>query len=181
MAQLGVEFTVQAADIDETLMDNERPERAVSRLASAKAERIAMAPSSDSNIILGADTIVVKGEEILGKPHDADDARRMLGLLSGTQHTVLSAIAFASHCDGSLEVDASVVTTTVHFRVLSGEETEAYIATQEPFDKAGAYGIQGLAAAFVTRIEGSYSNVVGLPLAETWAKLVSLGVKTALS
>ena len=169
------------ADIDETLRNNERPEQAVARLASAKAERIAMAQSSDANIVLGADTMVVQGAEILGKPHDAADARRMLGLLSGTQHTVLSAIAFASLRDGVINVDASVVATTVHFRLLSSQETDAYIATEEPFDKAGAYGVQGVAAAFVTRIDGSYSNVVGLPLAETWAKLASLGVKTALS
>lgn len=169
------------ANIDENLIDDEQPEQAVSRLASAKARHIAETKSLPSSIVLGADTIVVKDDAILGKPRDANQAAEMLSALSGGAHSVLSAIAFASWNDGVINVDASVVSTTVHFRVLSRGEIEAYIATGEPFDKAGGYGIQGFAAAFVTRIEGSYSNVVGLPLAETCTKLISLGVKTALS
>ncbi len=151
-------------DIDETPLAGERAKDYVIRLAREKAEAVAIDPD---RIVLGADTTVVVGDEILGKPSDAGDAARMLRLLSGRAHEVITGICLRD-CRGCI-VDAA--TTRVWFSPLSGTEIEAYVSSGEPMDKAGAYGIQGLASKLITRIEGCYFNVMGLPISMVYAHL----------
>ena len=122
-------------------------------------------------VVIGADTTVAAGGELLGKPRDADDAARMLRLLSGRGHEVTTGIAVLTR-DGTL---TATETTQVFFSGMSGDDIAAYIATGEPMDKAGAYAIQGIAAQWIPRIEGDYSNVVGLPLAQLASLLKQLG------
>jgi septum formation protein len=154
----GFEFTVRAADIDETPLDGEDPYCYVVRIAAAKA--FAVRARKDETV-LAADTTVVLGKEIMGKPEDAADAARMLRALAGQRHDVITAICLR-RTDGIVETD--IATTSVWFAPLSETEIADYVASGEPMDKAGAYGIQGLASKFVDRIEGSYTNVVGLPI-----------------
>ena len=135
----------------------------------------AVATTFPDAVVIGADTIVVVEQEILGKPMDADDAIRMLRLLSGRRHEVASAVAVQRASQGLRLVDSAV--TAVWFRELSEAEIAAYVATGEPLDKAGAYGIQGRAALFVDRLEGDYFTVVGLPLARLAALLERAGVR----
>jgi septum formation protein len=149
----GISFRVQVADVDEMPLPNENPVDYVRRLARAKASAV------PGELVLGADTAVVIDGEILGKPTDPSDAIRMLKLLSGRQHEVITGICLK----GAKELEAQDI-TIVYFEVLSEEEILDYVATGEPMDKAGAYAIQGRASRFVKRIEGSYSNVVGLPI-----------------
>lgn len=150
------------ADVDEVMDVEDTPDGYARRVAQLKAEAVmAQAPGRP---ILGADTIVLVDNQILGKPADADDARRMLRLLSGREHTVLTAVCLVNPAAESRRVQTSVERTTVEFAPLSEDEIEWYISSGEPTDKAGAYAIQGLASRFVTRITGSYSNVVGLPV-----------------
>lgn len=165
LTQIGVIFTVDPANIDETILVDERPEAYVERMAREKA--LAVAQRYPHEAVLGSDTTVVCAGEILVKPDGADDAVRMLTALSGRSHQVLTAVAVVK--DG--EARSLVVSTDVHFRELTSAEIEAYVATGEPLDKAGAYGIQGFGAILVADIKGSYSNVVGLPLTETAALL----------
>ena len=179
LEQIGVAFTVIPANVDEARRDDESAESYVARLAKTKARAVANT-APENTAILGADTVVVKNGEILLKPRDDADARHMLSTLSGAPHEVLTSVALAladdeSHCE------TIVVKTSVRFRELSAREIARYVAGGEPQDKAGAYGIQGVAGAFVESITGSYSNVVGLPLAETYRLLVENGVETALS
>ena len=141
-------------------------------LAESKASAVAV--SSPDAIVIGADTIVVGHDVILGKPTDAEDAGRMLRLLSGRRHHVVSAVAVQHSARGVRLADS--VVTAVWFRPLREREITAYIATGEPLDKAGAYGIQGRAALFVDRIEGDYFNVVGLPLIRLAALLEQAGI-----
>ena len=150
----GIEFEVIAADIDERVLAGESPEAYVRRLAEEKAK--AVAPRAGGRPVLAADTVVVIDGAILGKPADAADARRMLQLLSGRSHAVLTAV-----CLNSV---SRVEITAVEFDRLSPDEIDWYVASGEPMDKAGAYAIQGLASRFVISITGSYSNVVGLPV-----------------
>lgn len=168
---LGVEFEVHPADVDESLLSGESAEESVCRLARIKAE--AIAANFPGRIILAADTIVVYRDEILGKPVDEADARNMLRKLSGNTHQVYSAYAIIAP-DFKKNV---AVKTDVSFVELSNEEIDWYVKTGEPMDKAGAYGIQGKAAGFVESISGSYTNVVGMPLAEVLRDLKSLGVR----
>lgn len=156
LRQLGVRFEVRAAHVDETPRPNEPPVAYVERLAREKA----LAVARPDEIIIGADTTVVLDGEILGKPEDEDDARRMLRNLSGRTHAVLSGVALVS--DG--RIDAAVETTTVTMTELDDRSIEWYLATGEPFDKAGAYALQGAGGVFVTSVTGSVSNVIGLPL-----------------
>ena len=158
LAQLGVEFEIIAADIDETPYPNEVPLRYVERLARQKAE--AVAQGRPRSAVIAADTTVEVDGEILAKPEDADDARRMLELLSGRAHLVHTGVAIAR--DAPLVHGVS--TTLVRFVVLSGADIDWYLSTGEPFDKAGAYALQGAGGVFVEHITGSVSNVVGLPL-----------------
>lgn len=155
-------FMVRPADIDESPLKGESPAAYVLRLASEKA-RVVAGQYETPGLVLGADTIVVCGQEILGKPSVKMPASTMLGKLSGRTHQVMTAIALCKEhaCHTRL------VTTEVTFRFLSNEDISWYIDTGEPDDKAGAYGIQGLGGRFVERIDGSYSSVVGLPMVET--------------
>lgn len=165
----GLSFEVEVPDVDETVAPGESPADAVCRLARDKALRVA-ARHPDA-AVLAADTTVVLDGVQLEKPRDAADARRMLRALSGRSHEVLTGFAIAR----GDEVHVACCVTEVSFRPLREEEIEAYIATGDPMDKAGAYGIQSGAAHMVRAIRGSYTNVVGLPLAEVMEVLWSLG------
>lgn len=155
----GISFEVLAADIDETPHGNESPAAYVERLAIEKARAVyAWRPAAR---VLGADTTVTIDGEILGKPVDEADARRMLRLLSGRVHDVHTGVALVS----AAGVRSAVDTTRVWFRSMTDDDISWYVTTGEPVDRAGAYAIQGFASRFIPRIEGSYSNVVGLPVA----------------
>ena len=164
----GFQFDVQPAHVDESIHVNETPEQYVRRVADAKAR--AVLHDAGNRIVLAADTTVVADDHILGKPLDAADASRMLGLLSGRRHEVLTAVTLAR----GGRVLTRVALTEVDFAPLSHDEIAWYIASGEPFDKAGAYAVQGLASRFVVRIEGSHSNVVGLPVALVYTMLREL-------
>jgi septum formation protein len=171
---IGIKYISQAMDIDETVKEDEAPADYVLRLAREKA--LAGLNQFSDKVVLAADTTVVIDGKILGKPENEQDAAQMLRALSGSRHQVLTAIACARREHDAVQVEADVVVTDVCFASLSEQQIEAYIRTGEPMDKAGAYGIQGKAALFVERIEGSYSNVVGLPLAETGKLLERFGI-----
>jgi septum formation protein len=156
----GIRFEVVAADVDERQHSGEEAEAYVRRLATAKATHVAAAHRGRT--VLGADTTVVVDGEVLGKPHDAAEAVSMLGRLSGRSHQVLTGVCLIGP-DG--RTDTAVASTTVEFRPLTAAEIETYVASGEPMDKAGAYAIQGGAGRFVTRVDGDYDNVVGLPVA----------------
>jgi len=173
LEQLGVEHRVLEVSADEARREGEDPGEYVRRLAAAKAQAGAAAIAEDARApVLGADTAVLLGDEILGKPRDAAHARELLARLSGRSHSVLSAVALLA--DEDIRVRTSE--TRVWFRPISEGECEAYCATGEPLDKAGGYALQGRAAAFVSRIDGSYSGVVGLPLYETAELLTEVGI-----
>lgn len=177
LQQIGVVHRCEPADIDESQRDGEKPEDYVQRMAREKAALIAGLHAAEPVAVLAADTSVVIDEDVLGKPGDHFDGLGMLARLSGRSHRVLTAICL---CRAGGESETQLVETRVTFASLSRELCEAYLATDEPWDKAGGYGIQGLAGAFVTSIEGSYSNVVGLPLAETWGMISGLGIANVL-
>jgi septum formation protein len=160
----GIPFVVRAADVPEERRPGESAADYVRRLAQEKAFAV---PMTAGEVILGADTVVVVDGLVLEKPRDASDAMRMLGLLSGREHEVIT--GFCLRSDTRKIVD--VATTRVRFVPLTREEMEAYVASGEPMDKAGAYAIQGLASKFIDRVEGSYSNVVGLPVALVYRRL----------
>lgn len=165
LSQIGVEYWISAADIDETPAPQEPPYDYVKRMAFEKALALV---SSTEDVVLGADTCVVIDQDILGKPADDADAVAMLQRLSGRSHQVMSGVALAQQgANGKVHSEVLVVSTQVSFAALSDEQIRAYVATQEPADKAGAYGIQGLGAVLVESLQGSHSNVVGLPLHET--------------
>jgi septum formation protein len=167
---VGIAHEVRPANLDESRRPRETPRRYAERLAREKATAIA---KSDAGLItIGADTIVVVDRKILGKPVDTADAARMLGLLSGREHMVITAVAVAH----GKELRSAVEQVRVKFRRISEEEIEAYIATGEPMDKAGAYGIQGFGATIVERVEGDYFAVMGLPLVRLVSLLSELGV-----
>jgi septum formation protein len=160
----GIEFDVLAADVDESVLPGETPREHVQRLAEAKAR--AIIPRAAGRLVLAADTVVVVGGVILGKPAGDSDARRMLRMLSGRAHEVMTGVCLAHEPAGAgPHVISEIAVTGVEFAALSDAEIDCYVASVEPADKAGAYAIQGLASRFVTRIDGSYSNVVGLPVA----------------
>lgn len=165
LAQIGVSFTCMSMDINEDVLPNEPPAEYVKRLAEQKA--LAAIDHCAQLPVLGADTSVIINGQILGKPSDAQDAKRLLKLLSGKTHQVLSGIALIQRLQGELDIVSDVVSTLVTFSDLSDSLIDQYVATGEPMGKAGAYGIQGFAATFISNIAGSYSNVVGLPLMET--------------
>lgn len=165
LSQIGVPFTTLSADIDESILPSETPENYVQRLAQQKAQAgwRASADIAKHRLVLGADTVVVINERVMGKPKDFDDAKAMLNLLSGQQHQVLTAVTVTS----GQRFETILVKTDVTFCALSPSQIEAYWQTGEPKDKAGSYAIQGIGGKFVTHIKGSYSAVVGLPLYET--------------
>lgn len=165
----GMPFDVQPADVDESLLPGETPVDYVTRLARTKATSIS---SETPALIIGADTTVVVDHEILAKPTDAEDARRMLQQLSGRSHEVLTGVAVHRTSDGTIHSAYEV--TRVWFDELPEDWIEAYIASGEPLDRAGAYAIQGAVAAYADRIEGNYLNVVGLPLPLVRRLLIAL-------
>jgi septum formation protein len=171
LRQIGVAHDVRPADLDESRMAGEPPRDYVLRLARAKA--LAGVATGGAVPVLGADTTVAIGDEIFAKPTDEEDAVRMLAALSGRTHDVLTAVALAS--DG--RVRTAISDTRVTFRAISEGECRDYWATGEPVDRAGAYAIQGLAAVFIARLDGSYTGVMGLPLFETAALLDAAGVR----
>jgi septum formation protein len=170
LAQLDVQFSVLPTDTDESVLAGELPEAYVNRMALDKATR-GLVLAQRTACILGADTAVVTGGVILGKPRDREDGLRMLQMLSGQTHQVLSGIAVM---DGT-RIEQRLSVTEVTFGVISAATTAAYWDTGEPCDKAGAYAIQGRGAVFVRHIAGSYSGVVGLPLYETAELLRGFG------
>ena len=169
--QIGVRFQSHGVDIDESVRPGELPAKYVERLALEKAEAC-RSQLGTTMAVLGSDTAVVCDQHILGKPRDREHGVAMLMQLSGRGHQVMTSIALITH-ERSL---TQVVTTEVFFRTLSLDECQSYWTTGEPLDKAGGYGIQGLAAIFIERIVGSYSAVVGLPLTETAGLLKQVGI-----
>ena len=180
LSGLGYRFKVVDAAIDESRADGETPARYVERMAREKAlaglDAVERTGAGATGLVLGADTIVVVDGEVLGKPRDGAEMLGHLERLSGRDHLVLSAVALAARAAGEPAVGVRLSRNRVWFRHLSADERKAYRATGEPADKAGSYAIQGLAAVFVTRLEGSWSAVVGLPLHETADLLGRAGV-----
>ena len=169
---LGLEFSVLVANIDESMDRALPPLEEVMRLAREKAAAIAQS-TQEQDVIIGADTVVVLDGRVLGKPENVADAHSMLRQLSGRSHQVISGVCVRK----GDEILSHGEITTVYFRPLSEEEIHAYVATGEPMDKAGSYGIQGVGTIFVKRIEGDYFNVVGLPLFACSAMLRKVGIE----
>lgn len=167
---IGIAHEVRPANLDESMRPREAPRRHAERLARDKATAVAM---RDPDLItIAADTIVVINRKVLGKPVDKEDAARMLGMLSGREHTVITAVAVSR----GKKLRSAIEEVKVKFRRLRDEEIEAYVATGEPMDKAGAYGIQGFGATIVERVEGDYFAVMGLPLVRLVALMREVGV-----
>ena len=173
LEQLGVPFEVHVSGLEEQPWPGEKPANYALRNSSDKAR--AVAALRPGRVVLAADTIVVQGDHILEKPVDAAHAFEMLKRLSGAEHEVITGICLLK---GAREIGDAVI-TRVWFRAMTDGEIRSYVATGEPMDKAGAYGIQGGAAAFVDRIEGSYTNVVGLPTERLGLWLELLGVRSS--
>ena len=165
----GFSFEIMPVEVDESVLPTEEPKNYVSRLALTKAR--AAARRNPGTAVLGADTAVVAGSRVLGKPADAQEAAEMLQTLSGRTHDVLTGVAICAHGREACHV----VCTRVRFVQLSAAEIAWYVASSEPYDKAGGYAVQGLASRFVDTIEGSYSNVVGLPVSVVYGLLKDLG------
>lgn len=174
--QLGARYTCDPADIDESHSGGEVPTVYVRRMALEKAGAVYNRHANSNVAVLAADTCVVIDGTVLGKPRDKPDALGMLASLSGRTHDVFTAVCLR---DALAEV-VTIVQTRVEFTELTPQTCESYLATGEAWDKAGAYAIQGLGGALVRSIQGSYSNVVGLPLCETWKMLCAGGIVTAL-
>jgi septum formation protein len=168
----GVSFTMVSSAVDETPYPGEAPKALVQRLADVKADLVA-ARAVGPAIVIAADTVVVLDGQVLGKPRSTDDARHMLEQLSGRTHSVHTGVSLIRLPDAQRL--RFVETTLVHFSRLTAEDISLYLATEEPYDKAGAYAIQGRAGRFIPRIEGCYYNVVGLPLEHLLAALRELG------
>ncbi len=173
LSSLGIEFQTVPSQAEEILLPLESPREHVIRLSREKALEVAGRSEIMGRWFLGSDTVVLRDETILGKPQDAREAAAMLRSLSGRSHQVLSGYAIYDRNNKTLE--AAAVITRVWFKKLTEQEIEGYIATGEPFGKAGAYAIQGIGAFMIPAIEGSYSNVVGLPLCEVVIALERLG------
>ena len=163
----GIPFTIRVADIDETMDNTKPPFEEVARVSCAKAMAI---PAQPEDVVIAADTIVVCEGRVLGKPRDGEEAKEMLRLLSGRDHQVMTGctVLRGSRCRSFTEV------TDLHFRELRENEIEKYVASGEPMDKAGSYGIQGGAALFCERMVGDYYNVMGLPVCRLWKVLAEL-------
>ncbi len=161
LRQAGIPFVVRAVAVDETPLPGETAADYVRRLAEAKALAV---PAASDEMVLGADTTVVIGEQMLGKPTDAADAARMLAALSGHSHEVVTGICLRSEAASGRRLIRDFAVTRVWFSAMSPREIEDYATTGEPLDKAGGYAIQGLASKFIEKIDGCYFNVVGLPI-----------------
>jgi septum formation protein len=175
LALAGFSFEVRPAEIDESVAPGEEPVGYVTRLAREKAQAVLAALGADNAgvVVLGADTTVIVDGAILGKPVDVEDAKRMLRLLAGRMHRVATGVAVVT----ARSVEATAEMTTVEFLPMSEEEIAGYVATGEPMDKAGAYGIQGRAARWIPRVEGCYYNVMGLPVARVARMLAAAGAR----
>ena len=171
LSLVGIAHEVQPADIDESFLTGERPRDHAERLARGKAETVAA--REPQAVVIGSDTIVVVDGDVLGKPADENDAVRMLARLAGRSHTVVTAVAVSWRG----ETRSAVEEVGVTFHPLSRVEIDAYIATGEPMDKAGAYGIQGYGATIVARVDGDYFVVMGLPLQRLIRVLDALGIR----
>ncbi len=177
LEQVNINYQQVAVEVDETMIQGELPQNYVQRLALTKA-RAGYKTLMDRQIppqniaALGADTVVVCHQQVFGKPVDSMMARSMLKQLSGQGHQVMTAVALVTAHQAEIQLNRS----TVYFRTLTDMEIDAYIATGEPFDKAGSYAIQGLASIFIERIEGSYSGIMGLPIYETANLLIKFGL-----
>jgi septum formation protein len=172
----GIAFTVHSADVTEVPQSGESGAACAERLARAKALTVSQRRPND--LVLGADTVVVVGSEILGKPRDEADAVRMLGLLSGRTHQVTTGVCLTGAENRKLTTgfqDVRSETTRVTMNAITAEEIRSYVATGEPWDKAGAYAIQGIASRWIPKIEGDYFNVVGLPLSLVYQMLLDHG------
>jgi septum formation protein len=172
LANAGLPFSVLSSAVDESPYPSEAPAALVQRLANAKADLVS-ARAVGPAIVVAADTVVVLDDKILGKPGSVEEARQMLQQLSGRTHSVLTGVALVRLPDG--ERRQFIESTLVHFRPMTDEEVSSYLATEEPYDKAGAYAIQGQAGRYIPRIEGCYFNVVGLPLSRVLTELKTLG------
>lgn len=177
LRQAGIPFSIEIPDITEEINGNMSPQETVTDLALKKA--LAVSSRLGEGFILAADTIVLHRGEVLGKPLDREDARQMLHRLSGNEHEVLTGLALVDASSGKQESGFSL--TRVWLKPLIKSEIDAYVATGEPLDKAGAYGIQGRAALFVEKIEGCYFNVVGLPLSLLYDLMAIMQVPTWLN
>jgi len=173
LSQVGIKFQIVPSKADESLLTDETPEAHVVRLSCDKAMEVANRPEQQGRWFIGSDTVVVCDGDILGKPVDAAEAKLMLRRLSGRSHRVIS--GYAVYDRQTSRTISAAITTKVFFKDLTSREIEGYIASKEPFDKAGSYAIQGIGSFMVPRIEGSYTNVVGLPLCEVIAALEELG------
>ena len=178
LTQIGITFDVVFADIDESVKANEIPQDYVTRLAREKALAVWNLEKSVIKPVLGSDTSVVINGKILGKPENKAAAIKMLNLLSGKTHQVMTAVALAIPSQNSKmpELSSILSVSDVSFKELSNDEIERYVASGECFDKAGSYGIQGYAGAFISHLSGSYSGVMGLPLYETAELLNKAGI-----
>ncbi|NPV27207.1 MAG: septum formation inhibitor Maf [Firmicutes bacterium] len=172
MEQLGINFRIMVSEVDEQITPGQSPETLVQELARRKAEAVAL--GEDEGLVIAADTLVISDGHIFGKPTSPDEAVAMLQQLSGKSHTVVTGVAVVNAATG--EVLTGAEKTEVYFRPLTEEEIWAYVRSGEPLDKAGAYGIQGLGSLLVSRIEGCFFNVVGLPLAKLAEMLRHFGV-----
>ena len=172
LRQIGMSFRSDPADVDEQILPGEEADEYAVRVALDKAS--VAAERTGAGIIIAADTIVVLGTTVLGKPADAKDAERMLGMLSGKMHAVITGLVVMDA--GTRKTQKRIAVTNVWFRNLTNDEIVSYVATGEPLDKAGAYGIQERGALFVQKIEGCYFNVVGLPLSLLGEMLVDFGI-----
>lgn len=171
--QIGVQFQQLSVDVEEREKESETPEDYVQRVALDKALAGWQSKERDLGIpVLGADTEVVVGDRVMGKPRDQQHAVEMLGLLSGREHQVISAVAFVQDKKQRVLINVNKVS----FRDLTEDEKQCYCKTEEPLDKAGGYGIQGRAAVFISHLEGSFSGVMGLPLYETSRLLREFGI-----
>lgn len=171
---VGWEFEKQTADVDETSLQGESPEKYVQRLAVEKAS--AVAKNHENALILGADTIVVIDQKIIGKPTDLEDARKMLGILSGNWHEVFTGVALIKNKNGKSEIKVDLQKTKVKFAELNESEINFLVEKGEPLDKAGAYAVQAQAALFIEEIQGDYWNVVGLPINLVYKMLESFDI-----
>ncbi len=170
LSNAGIAYEVMAADVDESVLAGETARACAERLAREKA--MAVGKKRPEDWVLGADTVVVVSGQILGKPSDAEDARRMLRMLAGRTHEVITGVCLVGP---GKTVDTQSEVTVVEMAAISEDEIAAYAESGEPMDKAGAYAIQGRASRWIPRIEGDYSNVVGLPVALVW-RMIQLGL-----
>ena len=181
LAQIGLEFEVKVSNKEEVYTST-KPQKIVEELALMKAENVASDLQAEgvelkNTIVIGADTIVVRDEEILGKPKNEDHAYEILLSLEGRAHEVYTGVAILSYNNaGEKEIINHAVETKVHVHEMSEEEIRAYIATGDPMDKAGAYAIQGLCAKFIKEIKGDYYNVVGMPISRLYQEVKNMGM-----